>query len=333
MLAKVLSKIAQMGQAVQKTWKASKGYSLGRKLAVSINVIQLQLAYARKQRFVVRRVHKGIMKLNIHRPGVGYELAIWGDREELDTYVVKHSVLPGMTIIDIGANIGYYTLLTASLVGPSGRVFAHEPFPPNYEDLSRNVAINKLQERVKTYPIAVADKEGEATFFLGESDNLGSLEKLREARNPDAKTIKVKTTTIDTIAKTAGQVDFLRMDIEGAECQVFDGMSETFRQTIPPRILFEVHPSGNVDPDPRFTTYFERLVALGYRPRFMISSANPLALKRFAGYGYEPAKASRDGQHLFENVSPNHLIDLGARRPKVTRSIYLQHSNDHRSAA
>jgi hypothetical protein len=177
----------------------------------------------------------------------------------------------------------------------------------------------------------VAEKRGEATFYLGESDNLGSLARLREARNPGAKTIKVETTTIDIIAKTVGQIDFLRMDIEGAECQVFDGMSETFKQAIPPRILFEVHPSGDVDPDPRFTPYFEALIALGYKPKYMISSANPRALERFLEFGYKPIQTSRDGQHLFSDVSPDHLVNFGARRPKVTRSIYLQHVNDTRS--
>jgi hypothetical protein len=120
------------------------------------------------------------------------------------------------------------------------------------------------------------------------------------------------------------------MDIEGAESLVFAGMQQTFEQAIPPRILFEVHPTGDVDPDPRFTPHFEKLIAVGYRPRYMISAANPRAVNSYRQLGYSPLRTSRDGQSLFAEIDPKHLVELGARRPKLTRSIYLIHQADTR---
>jgi hypothetical protein len=111
---------------------------------------------------------------------------------------------------------------------------------------------------------------------------------------------------------------------------VFDGMKNTFKQTIPPRILFEVHPEGNVDPDPRFTPYFEVLLNLGYLPKYVVSSQNPTALHRFAELGYTPILYSKEDQGLFQNLRPEHLIEIGARRRKITRSIYLIHESDKR---
>lgn len=330
MIRKAFSRIAQFVSTPLKAWRDSKGYPLSRRLDIAWNALRLEWAYLRKKTLFARRVHGRIMNLNVRRAGVGYELAIWGDREELDTQVAKQGVLPGMNVVDVGANVGYYTMLMANQVGESGRINSFEPFPDNYEDLVRNVKLNKLEGKIETAQMAVSSSEGEAMFFVGEGDNLGSLYNLREARNPNPKQIAVKTTTMDQIAQRIGPVDFLRMDIEGAECLVFDGMQQVFKQAIPPRILFEVHPSGDVDPDPRFTPYFEKLLAVGYLPRYMISSANPHAMQRFKDLGYTALRSSRDGQSLFADIRPEHLVQLGARRPKVVRSIFLVHGNDTR---
>ncbi len=332
MIRKAFSRLAQFVTTPLKYWRASRGYPIGRRLDIVWNALRLEWAYLRKKTLFVRQVHGRKMSLNVRRAGVGYELAIWGDREELDTFVARQNVLPSMNVVDVGANVGYYTMLMANQVGDAGRIHSFEPFPDNYADLVRNVKNNRLEGKISTAQMAVSSSEGEASFFVGEGDNLGSLYNLREARNPNPRQIIVKTTTLDKIAEQVGPVDFLRMDIEGAECLVFDGMQQTFKQAIPPRILFEVHPSGDVDPDPRFTPYFEKLLASGYLPRYMISSANPHATQQFNDLGYTALRGSRDGQSLFANIRPEHLVVLGARRPKVVRSIFLVHANDSRGS-
>ncbi|QYK51269.1 MAG: FkbM family methyltransferase [Anaerolineales bacterium] len=333
MVRKVFSRLLQFISTPLEYWRASKRYSLARRLDIVWNTVRLEWTYFRKKTFFVRRVHGHKMRLNVRRAGVGYGLAIWGDREELDTFIAKQGVLPGMNVVDLGANVGYYTLLMANQVGDKGRVNSLEPFPDNYQDLIFNVESNKLKSRVSTRQIAVSDQKGEATFFVGEGDNLGSLYNLRGERNPNPQQIVVKTTTLDELAKDIGPIDFLRMDIEGAETLVFDGMNQVFKQAIPPRILFEVHPTGDVDPDPRFTPHFERLLDVGYLPRYLISSANPTAKQRFKDLGYTAMLNSRDGQSLFADILPEHLVLLGARRPKVVRSIFLVHFNDRRVSA
>lgn len=297
------------------------------------SALMLQATYALKKKYFFKNIHGYKMRLDIHRPGIGYELAIWGGREELDTYVVRQQILPGMHVVDVGANIGYYTLLLSSCVGNKGKIFAYEPFPENFSDLQHNVVSNELKDLVTTNQKAVSNTSGQATFFVGKADNLGTMMDYTAFTNEAQKSISVETTTIDEIVAEVGPIDFLRMDIEGSEVQVFEGMKNTFKQAIPPRVLFEIHPVGPIDPDPRFTPTIEKLLEVGYLPKYAISSSNEDALQAFAVLGYRPIRFSKEGQGLFEDIRPEDFIKIAARRPKITRSLYLIHSSDKRGQA
>jgi len=301
---------------------------LGR-MRVVWNALRLQIDQVRGRRVILRRIHGNRMLLDLNRAGIAHELAIWGGREELETRVFWGAIKKGMVVVDLGANIGYYTLLAATLVGPRGKVYAIEPLPANYSTLTRNVELNNFATIVEPHQLAISDRDGDSRFFLGQADNLGTLLDHSKNTGKENDFITVKTTTLDTFLNGRG-IDFLRMDIEGSECEVFDGMPATFHQNIPPRILFEVHPTGKIDPDPRFTPHFRKLLDLGYYPRVLVSSSNPLAMPHFSALGYTPLVKARSGQALYENIKPEDLISVGARRPKVTRTLYLVHKDDNR---
>ena len=95
-------------------------------------------------------------------------LAPWlmldGVWEEAITAVFRSLVAPGMTVVEVGANVGYFTLLAAELVGPRGRVHAFEPDPELFELLRDNVEVNAFDHRVTLHRRAVADFHGEARF-------------------------------------------------------------------------------------------------------------------------------------------------------------------------
>ena len=129
---------------------------------------------------------------------------------------VASQICPGMVAFDVGANVGYYTLLLSRGVGPQGRVIAFEPNPINVAHLKEHLRLNKIGN-VEIVEAAVSDREGTA-FFSGE----GSMGKLSQTGAP------IKTVKLDTYPRP----DFIKMDIEGEETAALRGSA---------RILAERH--------------------------------------------------------------------------------------------
>lgn len=327
-----MNKLVSILNTLKRAWVAfidNSDEPLSRRLQLFWNVILLKVESLKGKSLVKRRIHGYTMWLDLARPGIAFELAEKSSREELDTKIFSSTVQPGMTVVDLGANIGYYTLLAASRVGSQGKVFAIEPLPENYAMLTRNIQVNHLESIVEASNMAISNFEGSATFFLGEADNLGTLMDYSKINGADSDSIQVQTTTLDKFMDGC-KVDYLRMDIEGSECEVFDGMTGIFSQEIPPRILFEVHPEGRIDPDPRFTPHFEFLISRGYVPKYLVASRNPRSAQALVNLGYAPKAKAKNGHTLFEDINLDDLIKVGARRPKITRALYLVHKDDHR---
>jgi FkbM family methyltransferase len=144
-----------------------------------------------------------------------------GDWEEAETRIFRSSLKPGMTFVDVGANIGYYTLLAARLVGNHGRVFAFEPCPDNFQLLERNVQANG-HTNVTLVRKAVSDRSGSATLRLDGSSSGGhSLSGFRRG----GRSVTVETVSLDEyFAGDAAGVDVIKTDTEGADPVVFRGM-------------------------------------------------------------------------------------------------------------
>ena len=125
-------------------------------------------------------------------------------------------VRPGMVCWDVGANVGFYTLLLAELVGAGGRVFAFEPVPRNVELLRRHVEMNRYLH-VRIFPCALGDFDGETGFGPGPNTSMGHM----AAGGP----LKVSCSRADTLL-AAGEVeapDVIKIDVEGAEADVLRG--------------------------------------------------------------------------------------------------------------
>jgi len=155
--------------------------------------------------------------------------------EPAETAIFRGLVKPGMTVVDIGANIGYYSLLALSLVGASGKVYAFEPSVDIYETLKRNIEVN---EGKNVTPIckAVTDKAGFINFYLSPSPSNNSI-------SGKGKYISVPCTTLDN--ELAGvKVDVIKMDIEGAEALALAGMHSVIKNNPNLVLLTEVYPLG-----------------------------------------------------------------------------------------
>lgn len=154
--------------------------------------------------------------------------------------VLKDIVKPGMTVLDVGANLGYYSLLAAQLVGPTGTVWAFEPVPDNVELLRKNLRENGCEDCVHVVPHAVIDSPGTARLFITEEDSGScSLYGDRSAY------IDTTATTLDIWAAQCDwpAVDLIKMDIEGAEKAALSGMRDLSRRNASLRLIVEFNPT------------------------------------------------------------------------------------------
>ena len=148
-------------------------------------------------------------------------LSINGVYEPFETELVKKEIKKGDVVLDLGANIGYYTLIFAKLVGKRGKVFAFEPDPTNFSLLKKNVEINGYKN-VELVQKAVSNKTGKIKLYLCE-DNKGDH---RIYNSHDGRqSIEIEAIRLDDYFKNYnGAVDFIKMDIQGAEGGAIQGM-------------------------------------------------------------------------------------------------------------
>ena len=153
--------------------------------------------------------------------------------------VVDRLVLPGWVCVDVGAHIGYMTLLMAKLVGAKGRIYAFEAAPENALLLEDNVRLNGYQERVIVENKAVAgESQEQITLYVGPS----SFEATVISRGWQAMD-RVPAVALDCYFAPDARVDLVKMDIEGGEVQAIAGMRRLMTQTRP-LVLLEIHDMG-----------------------------------------------------------------------------------------
>jgi FkbM family methyltransferase len=178
--------------------------------------------------------------------------------EQTETFV--RAVKKGHVIFDIGANAGYYTVLSARLAGPQGRVIAFEPAVRNLAYLYRHVALNKLTN-VTLVPAACSQSVGLAFFSEGPNCATGHL----GAEN-DRQGAPVVTVSVDNVAQQLGLLpDIVKIDVEGAEMDVLQGMSNTL-QKARPAIFLSVHSDALRD------ACLAYLKTFGYTPKGLDST-------------------------------------------------------------
>ena len=175
------------------------------------------------------------------------------DRYEPDTTRLFQRLLrPDMTVVDIGAHRGFFSLISASRVGSGGRVYSFEPHPGNFEALQRNIQLNGYKN-ITAVRKAVADKTGVMKLFVNpkgsDRHSLYARENVEGLNNPE-----VETTTLDEFLQTLNWpcVDLVKMDIEGAEPAAFAGMRQALEKCRIRFVVAEFSPpllkAGGFDP-------------------------------------------------------------------------------------
>ena len=158
---------------------------------------------------------------------------------------LERFVRPGMTCLDVGANIGDATLHMARLVGPSGRVHAFEPAPSPSARLREHVAANHFQDRVTIHVVALADKAGTASFSFAspaaENQGMGSL--VSHDNEVVSKQTQVNLQTLDAFVEehVLQSIGLVKVDIQGAEPLFLRGGAAAFGR-FKPTLLLEIAP-------------------------------------------------------------------------------------------
>lgn len=149
---------------------------------------------------------------------------------------------PGMVAYDVGANIGYITLLMFQVIGNVGRVFAFEPLPANLERLRANLALNGLVEEVVVKPVAVGQRLGQERFLVHRSNGMGKLDGSSGRAERYQDTIDVDVVDLDTFVFDQGYPapNLIKIDIEGGEVLALPGMRRLLAE-VRPVLLIELH--------------------------------------------------------------------------------------------
>jgi len=150
-------------------------------------------------------------------------------------------LLPGNTIIDIGANIGCFSLLAARKVGPSGRVFAIEPDPETYQQLVENIKRNNATN-ITPCRLAIGEANGEATIFRHENSLFSSLHNEVDGRpiNGEKAVIALQTLERFMDENNVRTCDYLKLDCEGSEYAIIRSLTPSSAERIA-QITMEVH--------------------------------------------------------------------------------------------
>ncbi len=156
---------------------------------------------------------------------------------------LRHFVQPGMVAFDLGANIGYISLLLARQVGVHGKVFAFEALPENQERLRTHVTMNGFEALIQVIPMAVVDRPGTVRFLLGPSHGMGKVAGSAGRQEIGYKEeIEVEGISLDSFVFEGGHPppQVIKMDIEGGEVLAIAGMTRLLRMH-PPLIFLELH--------------------------------------------------------------------------------------------
>jgi FkbM family methyltransferase len=191
---------------------------------------------------------------------------MWGGGfEEAERDFVVREIRPGMRVLNIGANAGLYTIIASKMVGDKGHVHAFEPSSQNFNWLKKNIALNNCKN-VTVNKLALADFQGQLSLnrdhLHPDMDGHFFVQRISESPLASQGTIieEISCTTLDDYWKQAcggviEPVDFIIIDVEGAELAVFEGARETFAAS--PRLVMIMECTKNVFEIRKFLMDFE----------------------------------------------------------------------------
>ena len=287
-------------------------------IELTINIVSWYIfKYILKKRYIDKHILDFKLTLDLHDFGISKELYIWQEREQQLKFILNELIKKGMTVLDIGGNIGYYPIMEAKLIGQSGKVYVLEPYSPNYNLLLRNITLNDLKENIFAFPLAASDKEGVEHFHISEASNLGTM----HPTDKDGSIVEyltgdvLKVPAIDLSQfiqrnKLNNIVNIVRMDTEGAEVSILRGLIRAIEEKLfSGTIIFEVHSSKYHDKNdiiPILKTFFQ----MGYYPSIITSDDEDTTTLRKEGHTpiNKIQVSNKKWRGIYTTVSKNDVI-------------------------
>lgn len=220
-----------------------------------------------------------------------------GRHEPETAATLRGLIKPGMTVLDIGAHVGYYARRASDLVGTNGRVVAFEPHPRNHAMLKRNVG---NRQNVTLLQVALAESEGTAELHdylmmsasgsLHYDQNLRDVQEQAQKRSADdfaprfesgftPQTYSVRTAPVDSLLADLGieRVDVVKMDIEGAEMGALRGMKKTIQNSPNLSLVMEYNPLGLKAFDNEPLAALKEILTMGFSHLYVIEADGSLS--------------------------------------------------------
>lgn len=161
---------------------------------------------------------------------IGQSIVTTSKYEPHVTSFITKTLRPDMVFIDVGANLGYFSLLAASIIKAKGQVFAFEPSQNNYNYLLLNAELNGFSN-VDVYPFAVAERKSCFEYLMDGSN--GAIEEVEYTIEVLKNKVLVRSVTLDETLKNIDRLDVMKVDTEGSEFRVLSGGLELIRKHHP----------------------------------------------------------------------------------------------------
>jgi FkbM family methyltransferase len=221
-----------------------------------------KLRHALRRTVVVTEGQAAGLKLSVRRADPAFAR---GTYEAPMQEAIGLNLRPGDVFYDVGANIGFFSLIAARCVGPAGRAYAFEPVPENARAIRRSARLNGM-DIVEVFVEAVGATTGRSKLML--ADHIGGAMLASAGMPPDVRAeLHVRVTTLDEAiaSRELRPPSLVKIDVEGAEMDVLTGMSETLR-VHRPKVIYEVDGATAEEVNHKASEIAARIRAAGYVP-------------------------------------------------------------------
>ena len=284
------------------------------------------LSFFTQKKIYTFKIFNSSMHLDIGDIGLSKQLIKYKSREMDHKILLDKIAKPNFHVLDIGANIGYYALIERNIIGDKGKLLLIEPSPDNVKLLKKNLSLNKISNAM-VIEGAVSNSDDKKNFHLSHESNLNTFHNYGSIKKHlSGEKIEVDTYTVPTLLASTSfleRLDLIRMDVEGHEVCVIEGMLDQIESNdMAPTIIFETHISRYTKEND-MSHVLSRLLNVGYAVKYAASSWQE-GTKLVNNLGYKPIESvATDGvrrsiyQDLKNDDSINLICNLGGLRTVV----------------
>ena len=266
------------------------------------------------------QVYNSNMILDLKTEGISKALAFYGARELDKVELIKEIDLKGKNVLDLGSNIGYYSLILSKAVGKEGHVFCIEPDPRNINILKKNLSFLK-SNNTSLHQVAISNQVGKQSLYQAPKSNLSTLIQPKSKKNKS----KVNKKTINCVrykdfinSINNQKIELIRMDIEGYEQYVIPQIIKINPNV---KILFEVH---SVDYDEEFRRFLNSIKKEFFVKKLVSTQGGKNFLEHdFNIFPYKKVFSDGRYRYFYENIPERIMVDLIMHNPRILRYVLL----------